>query len=65
MQPRKTTKVLVDSINRNPNFIQEITVNLIVGNDGLGMSGVYGSFKEVKLWSTIRSDPELFTFRVR
>ena len=50
MQPRKTTKVLVDSINRNPNFIQEITVNLIVGNDGLGMNGVYGSFKEVKLW---------------
>ena len=38
---------------------------MIVGNDYEYSQTMYGSFKDIRLWTSIRSDTDLYTYRTR
>ena len=37
--------------------------NIILGNDKVRSKSFYGSFKDVRVWKTARSDAELYSYR--
>ena len=45
------------------NYAQSARWNLILGNDAALTKFFYGSFKDVRIWKSTRSDAELFSFR--
>ena len=49
----------------SPNVAGENAWNVIIGNDKAFSKSFYGSFKDVRLWKSVRSDGELYSHRFR
>ena len=64
-QPQKFTKAITGTGERNPTSVQSVTFRTVVGNDYEGTTNMYGYFKDVRVWAEVRSDPDLYTYRVR
>ena len=54
---------VVDSTITNPNMNSELDWQMTLGNDETFSKVFYGSFKDFRLWKSVRSDGELHTYR--
>ena len=54
---------VVDSGITNPNINSEFNWQMTLGNDENFSKAFYGSFKDFRLWKSVRSDGELHTNR--
>ena len=65
MLAKKFSIDILDVDERNPNYIQATTYKMILGNQYNYNQTMYGSFKDVRIWASIRSDTDLYTYRTR
>ena len=63
--PKSYSLSLAKAELESPNVAGANAWNVIIGNDKAFSKSFYGSFKDVRLWKSVRSDGELYSHRFR